>query len=104
MKIHAHWRRHVEAWRESGLSQADYCRQQNLNRKTFSLWTRRVQDDLSMSKDSPLELIAVQVAPSAPFETTEASAIMLRFPHGAQLELSTAVPPRWLAELLRCLA
>jgi hypothetical protein len=22
MKIHAHWLRHVEAWRESGLSQA----------------------------------------------------------------------------------
>jgi hypothetical protein len=35
MKIHAHWRRHVEAWRESGLSQAAYCQQQGLNRKTF---------------------------------------------------------------------
>jgi hypothetical protein len=104
MKINAHWRRHVEAWRESGLSQADYCRQQNLNRKTFSLWTRRVRDDLSMSKDSPLELISVQVTPSAPVVTAEASPILLRFPHGAQLELSTAVSPCWLAELLRCLA
>ena len=104
MKINANWRRHVEAWRESGLSQADYCRQQNLNRKTFSLWTRRVQDDLSLSKDSPLELISVQVLPSVPVVTAEVSPIRLRFPHGAQLELSTAVPPRWLAELLRCLA
>jgi hypothetical protein len=104
MKINAQWRRHVEAWRESGLSQADYCRQQNLNPKTFSLWTRRVQDDLTLSMGSPLELIAVQVVPSAPLATTEASAIMLRFPHGAQLELSTAVSPHWLAELLRCLA
>ena len=104
MKINANWRRHVEAWRESGLSQADYCHQQNLNRKTFSVWTRRVQDDLSLSKDSPLELISVQVTPSAPVVTAEVSPIQLRFPHGAQLELSTAVPPRWLAELLRCLA
>lgn len=104
MKINAHWRRHVEAWRESGLSQADYCRQQNLNRKTFSLWTRRVRDDLSMSKDSPLELISVQVTPSAPAVTTEASPILLRLAHGAQLELSTAASPHWLAELLRCLA
>jgi hypothetical protein len=104
MKINANWRRHVEAWRESGLSQADYCCQQNLNRKTFSLWTQRVQDDLSLSKDSPLELISVQVTPSAPVVTAEVSPIRLRFPHGAQLELSTAVPPRWLAELLRCLA
>jgi hypothetical protein len=42
MKIHAHWRRHVEAWRESGLSQAAYCQQQRLNRKTFSEWTHGV--------------------------------------------------------------
>ena len=104
MKINANWRRHVEAWRESGLSQADFCRQQNLNRKTFSLWTRRVQDDLSMSKDSPLELISVQVTPSAPAVTAEASPILLRLAHGAQLELSTAASPHWLAELLRCLA
>ena len=55
MKINAQWRRHVETWRESGLSQADYCRQQNLDPKTFSLWTRRVQDDLSLSMDSPLD-------------------------------------------------
>jgi hypothetical protein len=25
MKIHTQWRQHVEAWCESGLSQADYC-------------------------------------------------------------------------------
>jgi hypothetical protein len=40
------------AWRESGLSQAAYCRQQDPNRKTFSVWTRRVQVDLSLDKDS----------------------------------------------------
>jgi len=28
MKIHTQWQQHVEAWRESGLSQAAYCRQQ----------------------------------------------------------------------------
>ena len=103
MKINAHWRRHVEAWRESGLSQADYCRQQGLNRKTFSVWTRRVQGNLSLDKDAPLELLPVQVELSAPVATTQAS-VMLRLVHGAQLELSTAVSPRWLAELLRCLA
>lgn len=106
MKINAQWRRHVEAWRGSGLSQADYCRQHGLNRKTFSLWTRRDQGDASRDRDrdtSP-ELIAVQVSPSVPVASAEASTLLLRLPHGAQLELSTAVPPGWLAELLRCLA
>ena len=100
MKTQTQWWRHVEAWRESGLTQADYCRQQGLHPKTFSAWTRR---ELSMDKDAPLKLIAVQVAPSVSAASAQAS-VMLRFPHGIQLELSTAVPPRWLAELLQCLA
>jgi hypothetical protein len=100
MKIHTKWQRHVEAWRESGLSQADYCRQQGLNPKTLSAWTRRA---LPLAKDAPLEVIAIHVMPSAPTITADAN-VLLRLAHGAQLELSTAVPPRWLAELLRCLA
>ena len=103
MKINAHWRRHVEAWRESGLSQAVYCRQQGLNHKTFSVWTRRVQADPSLDKNAPLGLLPVQVEPTASVASTQAS-MMLRLAHGAHLELSTDVPPGWLAELLRCLA
>ena len=102
MKVNAHWRRHVEVWRESGLSQADYCQQQGLNRKTFSVWTRRVQGDLSLDKDAPLELLPVQLEPSTPVASTPAS-VMLRLANGVQLELSTAASPGWLAELLRCL-
>jgi len=103
MKIHTHWRRHVEAWRESGLSQAAYCQQQGLNRKTFSVWTRRVQGDLSLDKNAPLELLPIQLESSTPVASTPSS-VMLRLAHGAQLELSTAASPRWLAELLRCLS
>jgi transposase-like protein len=104
MKTHTQWQQHVEAWRESGLSQADYCRQHGLNHKTFSVWTRRVQHDLSLNKDVSLELISVQVASSAPVAATEASAIILRLTNDTQLELSSAVSPRWLAELLQCLS
>ncbi|MCK9638242.1 MAG: IS66 family insertion sequence element accessory protein TnpB [Methylobacter tundripaludum] len=101
MKINAHWQRHVKAWRESGLSQADYCRQQGINPKTFSAWARRA---LPIDKNTPLDVVSVQVAPSPPTAAAEAGAIFLRLAHGVQLELSTAVSPRWLAELLRCLA
>ena len=103
MKINAQWQRHVEVWRESGLSQADYCQRQGLNRKTFSVWTRRVQGDLSLDKDTSLELLPIQLEPSAPVASIPAS-VMLRLVNGVQLELSTAVSPGWLAELLRCLA
>ena len=100
MKINTQWWRHVEAWRESGLSQADYCRHQGLNPKTLSAWARRA---LPVDKATPLEVIAVQVTPSAPAVIADTN-LILRLGHGAHLELSTAVSPHWLAELLRCLA
>ena len=103
MKTHTQWRQLVEAWRGSGLSQADYCRQQSLNSKTFSAWARRIRRESSLDKDAPLKIISVQVTPSAAAASIDAN-VMLRFPHGAQLELSTTVSPRWLAELLQCLA
>jgi hypothetical protein len=49
MKINAQCRRHVKAWHESGLSQADYCRQQDVNPKTFSRWARL---ELANDKDA----------------------------------------------------
>ena len=103
MKKHTQWQSHVEAWRKSGLSQADYCRQQSLNAKSFSVWVRRCQHELSMNKDAPLEIIPIQVAPSVPAAPAQAC-MTLRFPRGAQLELSTAVSPRWLAEFMQCLS
>ena len=97
MKIYTEWYRHVEAWRESGLSQADYCRQQGLNPKTLSAWSRRA---LPIDKSAPLEIIAVQVMPSAPGRCKRVTTACAR----CRLELSTVVSPRWLAELLLCLA
>jgi transposase-like protein len=97
MKINPQWQRHVQAWRESGMSQADYCRQQGLNPKTFSKWAR---GESPGEPTAPLEVIPVQVTPSSP--ATEA-AVVLKLTRGVQLELSTAVSPRWLAKLLQCL-
>ena len=100
MKINAHYRYHVKAWHESGLNQANYCRQQGINPKTFSRWVRL---ELARDIETPLDVIPIQIIQSTPATATEAS-IMLRLAQGGQLELSTAVSPRWLAELLQCLA
>jgi hypothetical protein len=92
------WRRHIDAWRKSELSQADYCRLHGLNPKTFSTWTRR---KLSIAPNAQIDFIPIEVTLSAPVTVTEAT-LVLRFAGGAQLEFSTAVSPRWLAELLQC--
>jgi hypothetical protein len=100
MKLSANRRHHVKAWHQSGLSQAEYCRQQDIHPKTFSRWARC---ELVLDKDAPLEVIPIQVVQPTPVAAAPTK-IMLRLAHGAQLELSTAVSPRWLAELLQCLA
>lgn len=97
MKINPQWWRHVKAWRESGMSQADYCRQQGLNPKTFSKWVRC---EYPVDKTTRLEVIPIQVTPSLP---KAEAAVVLKLTQGVHLELSTAVSPRWLAELLQCL-
>ena len=33
-----YWSVHIEAWRQSGLSRSRYCRDHDLNRRTFSNW------------------------------------------------------------------
>jgi len=93
------WHRHVDAWRKSELSQAEYCRIHGLNPKTFSTWTRR---KLSIVPNAQIDLIPVEITPSAAPITPTETTMVLRFTGGVQLELSTAVSPRWLAELLQC--
>lgn len=36
------WERHVSQWRESGMSQMGYCRQEGLSHKSFVYWKKRV--------------------------------------------------------------
>lgn len=37
------WQKHLRAWSESGLTQADYCRQHQLSRAAFGWWKRQLQ-------------------------------------------------------------
>jgi hypothetical protein len=36
------WRRHLERWRQSGLSQAQYCRRHHLSAPAFGWWKGRL--------------------------------------------------------------
>ena len=98
MKAQTLWLQHVEAWRASGLTQADYCRQHGLSVKSLSYWIRRKQPEASATA---VKMIPVQVKPDDAVPDTD-TPISLLF-QGIELELSPAVSPRWLAELLRCL-
>ena len=37
-----YWQGHMQTWKESGESQAGYCRDNKLNIKTFTYWRRKL--------------------------------------------------------------
>lgn len=52
------WRSHLEAWTSSGLSQAEYCRQNDLNIARFGYWKRRFSKE-----HMPVEFVQVPTGP-----------------------------------------
>jgi len=57
------WQSHLETWKDSGLSQAEYCRQKELKSRIFTYWKLKLS-----SQDSPVELVQVctESIPSIP--------------------------------------
>ena len=53
-KLRAFWEKHVALWKQSDLTQAEYCRQHNLQEKTFSKWKHKF-----MSQSKSIELVPV---------------------------------------------
>ena len=41
----SYWVEHIEAWRASGVSRAEYCQAHELSRKTFGWWTWRLDQE-----------------------------------------------------------
>ena len=47
------WQEHLRAWSESGLTQADYCRQHQLSAAAFGWWKRQLQGKRKPRMRSP---------------------------------------------------
>ena len=88
------WRKHLEAWRRSDLTQREYCANHGLGEKAFYRW-RRKEREAAASATTSLTLVPVSVgAPVA------GSVVRLHSPGGWRIELPAEGAP-WLADLLR---
>ncbi len=97
MILKKHHIKHITHWQAGSQSQADYCRQNGLNAKTFS---RRLRIYHDSGKPPSSSLIPIEIKPEA-IPATET--LRLRFPSGYSLELPASVSARWVSELLQCL-
>ncbi|WP_442478205.1 IS66 family insertion sequence element accessory protein TnpA, partial [Vibrio quintilis] len=37
------WLKHIESWKQSGMTQAQYCREHHLSAKAFYYWKTKAQ-------------------------------------------------------------
>jgi len=91
-KTEAFWRRHVEAWRSSGLTQKQYSAKHGINALTLAHWSYLLKRRSSKPAQA---LVPVRVIGEAPPMTVELQ-------HGAwRIAVPVGTDPRWLAALIR---
>lgn len=95
------WRRTLTAQRNSGLSQREFCRRNDLSLSTFCSWRRRLRVEAPEEvKAAQVEFVELQ--PEAPLVPEDApdDRFELIFPDGLRLKLPSRVEGRELAEVL----
>lgn len=95
----AYWRAHVDAWRESGLSQAEYSRRHGVSVKALWYWKRRFEKEQNPSAAAPV-IIAVQPSQLPPREEAY-TPLMLHLQSGFRVEVRGDFDPVVLAKLVR---
>ena len=86
MALSARWPSHIAAWQSSGLSQAEYCAQQQINVRTFTARLSDYRKVLKVPKANSVGLIPVHIEPS------RVASIVFTHAQGHRVELPVSVP------------
>lgn len=89
-----YWQMHLDAWRQSGLSQANYCKQHGLSLSSFGYWLHR------RAELTP-PTAAVPIVVAKPSIETQ---VEVRLPNGWSVRLSASADSLHVLPLLRELA
>ncbi len=46
------WKPYIKSWRDSGLSQSEFCKTENLNLPQFTYWKNKIQGNVGMGHKS----------------------------------------------------
>jgi hypothetical protein len=93
---HEHWQRIVGRWRASGLSQAEFCRRQDIPVWKLAWWRKRLK---GQAEESASLFVPVGIVPAAA-STTE---LELTLPGGRILRFPAQVEPTTLAGIVAAL-
>ena len=82
------WQHHIEKWKASGLSQAEYCRKNDLRSRGFGYWKRKLE------KQNLPELVEVPVSLGV------AGVLKLNIGHQFQIEIPDGFSSATLGQIL----
>lgn len=97
------WQRHLKAWRESGLTQVEYCRLNGLGVKAFGYWLRK---DRKKNNPAPLQLIPVTLTAQPSISTVEKgfTGLYFNFSNRARIEIARDFDQETFSQILAVLA
>ncbi len=75
------WQRHVNQWRDSGLSKKAYARQHSLAYQQMVYWCSKDEKKVEEKKQAPNNFVAVSVT-----SATVSSGLSIRLPNGITIE------------------
>ncbi|MDN5873720.1 MAG: hypothetical protein L0H29_04975 [Sinobacteraceae bacterium] len=86
------WKGHFAAWAESGLTQAVYCQQHDLNLHSFGYWRSRLGASVKATPRSA-GVLPIKLAEGGGTDQV----IVVRLPNGLSVDLPVAMnSTRWL--------
>lgn len=88
------WREHYDEFKESGLTQADYCRNNGLPVKALSYWVRKYRREEKVPSRQQWSALTVSGAPENSYHqqmTVQMDKIQLRIPSGFDQETIACV-------------
>jgi hypothetical protein len=92
-----YWKQHIENWRSSGLTQAEYCRQHEIKEYRFTYWKKRF-----IPADSGIPFVPVKIRGHLPPEPASAS-LRLIMDKDLAIEIRPDFDPRLLRRLIATL-
>ncbi len=88
------WENHIQAWQETGLSQSEYCRRNELIRHRFWYWRKRTEEaDKKEISFVPVPLPAKPMGPAP-------QVVRVVTPNGYRVELAGSFDPILVGQLM----
>jgi len=92
------WKKHLELWEESGITQTEYCRIHGLSACQFTYWKSQFKKKAAATNS----LVPIQINPNL-FQSKAdgTSPLRLNIENGLQIEIENDFDPSLLTALIR---